>query len=228
MGALSWQWRSEKLVFLPQRALWRPEGRALFVADLHLGKAEVFQSHGIPLPSDSDRSTINPLLELCHRWQPQRLFILGDLIHARVGVTPGLRQVLRALPELSGAEVLLIGGNHDRHTWLEGFPQLPSQPLGQLWLSHEPEEPQPGLDGARLNLCGHLHPVAKVQGSADRLRLPCFGYDPEGPRLVIPAFGRLTGGHECGHRYHQWLVADQAIVPWLNPLHHQRPGRRLA
>ncbi len=30
---------------LSQRALWRAEGRELFVADLHLGKAEVFQAH---------------------------------------------------------------------------------------------------------------------------------------------------------------------------------------
>ena len=50
MTALEWSWGDSPLTFLPQRALWRAEGRELFVADLHLGKAEVFQAHGIPMP----------------------------------------------------------------------------------------------------------------------------------------------------------------------------------
>ena len=64
---LSWTWGQEHLEFLPEKALWRPEGRELLIADLHLGKAEVFQAHGIPLPSDGDRGTFNPLLDLCSR-----------------------------------------------------------------------------------------------------------------------------------------------------------------
>ena len=224
MGELVWTWCSEELVFLPQRAIWRPQGRELLLADLHLGKAEAFQAHGIPIPSDADSGTLNPLLELCHRWQPRRVLVLGDLIHARVGLTPRLRDTLRALPDLSGAEVTLIGGNHDRHSWFEGLPQQPSLALGQLWLSHAPEtSPQPD----QLNVCGHLHPMTRLQGSADRLRLPCFAFDPDGPRLVIPAFGELTGGHDCGERYRQWLVADEAIVPWFSP-QSQIQGRQSA
>ena len=80
--------------FLPQRALWRQEGRVLMLADLHLGKAEAFQAQGIPLPSDADGGTFNPLLELCHQWRPQQLILLGDLIHARLGLTPRLRDNL--------------------------------------------------------------------------------------------------------------------------------------
>ena len=84
------------------------EGRELFVADLHLGKAEVFQAHGIPMPSDGDQGTLNPLLELCHAWSPQRLFVLGDLVHARIGITASLRETLLALPDLCGCPVVLI------------------------------------------------------------------------------------------------------------------------
>ena len=57
MSALEWTWGDSPLTFLPQRALWRAEGRELFVADLHLGKAEVFQAHGCLLytsPSPRD------------------------------------------------------------------------------------------------------------------------------------------------------------------------------
>ena len=100
MTALEWSWGDSPLMFLPQRALWRAEGRELFVADLHLGKAEVFQAHGIPMPSDGDQGTLNPLLDLCNVWSPQRLFVLGDLVHARTGITALLRETLLALPDL--------------------------------------------------------------------------------------------------------------------------------
>ena len=141
------------------------------VADLHLGKAEAFQANGVPLPSDADSGTVNPLLELCHRRQPRQVFILGDFIHARVGLTPRLRDSIRALPELCDAELRWIGGNHDRHSWLEGLPQRSSQALGKLWLSHEPEVP-PQSD--LLNVCGHLHPMTRLRGRADRLAPPLF------------------------------------------------------
>ena len=224
MAELVWRWRSEELVFLPQRALWRPAGGELLVADLHLGKAEAFQAAGVPLPSDADCGTLNPLLDLCHRWHPSRLIILGDLIHARSGLTERLREVLAALPTLADTQMVWIGGNHDRFSWLEGLPQQPAQSLGDLWLSHEPERPP---NEGKLNVCGHLHPVARISGGADSLRLPCFAFDPDGHRLVIPAFGQLTGGHECGELYRQWLVADDVIVPWLKP-HSKIQGRRSA
>ena len=37
-----WGWGNEYLHFLPEKALWREKDRVLMVADLHLGKAEVF------------------------------------------------------------------------------------------------------------------------------------------------------------------------------------------
>lgn len=220
-----WCWKQERLHFLPERALWRDDGRMLMVADLHLGKAETFQAQGIPLPSDGDAGTLNPLLELCHRWKPRRLLILGDLIHSRLGVTNKLREVLRALPNLIDADVDWIGGNHDRRSWLEGLPQQPSQRIGGLWLSHEPDTPPDDSDQPLLNICGHIHPMGRIHGGGDHLRLPCFAYEPNHERLIIPAFGELTGGHDCDHRYCQWLVADGTIVPWLSP---SRPNRARA
>ena len=52
-------------MLLAHKAIWRPSGRELFIADLHLGKAEVFQACGIPLPSDGDRGTFERLEWLC-------------------------------------------------------------------------------------------------------------------------------------------------------------------
>ena len=222
-----WHWGSEELVLMPQRALWRPKSRQLMVADLHLGKAEVFQAHGIPIPSDGDRCNLNRLKQLCQVLQPEELLILGDLIHGRQGLTDKLMESLQLLPRECSCKLTLIGGNHDRDAPCPGVPRQPSQRVGQLWLSHEPESPPEPGQTPLLNVCGHVHPVASLRSGNDRLRLPCFAYDPVRERLLIPAFGELTGGHDCGQRYRKWLVAENAIVPWLDPSpHHQT--RRLA
>ncbi|MEA5475855.1 ligase-associated DNA damage response endonuclease PdeM [Synechococcus sp. CCY9201] len=202
------QWGQHQLLFLGDKAVWDPRQGLLLVADLHLGKAETFQAHGIPLPSDGDGATLNVLLALAHRWRPRRVVVLGDLIHSRLGLTAELRQKLAALPQLLGCPLQLIGGNHERGSWIDGLPQEPAQAAGALWLSHEPD-PRPG----RLNLCGHLHPVALLGRRGDRLRLPCFAYDPQGQRLALPSFGQLTGGHPRPQGEQLWLVAEGTVVP---------------
>ena len=213
------RWQGHALELLAQRAVWDPDRRVLLVADLHLGKAEVFQAFGIPLPSDGDGGTLNPLLSLVHQHHPREVVVLGDLIHSRLGLTAELRHKIAALPELMGCPLRLIGGNHERGSWLEGLNQEPSQALGPWWLSHAPE-PRTGL----LNLCGHRHPVAVVGDAADRLRVPCFAFDPVQATLVLPAFGSLTGGHPCPPGERLWLVAEGQVLLWNQRSSRLRPG----
>jgi DNA ligase-associated metallophosphoesterase len=219
----SFHWQGEELRLLSDRAALDPRRGVLLVADVHLGKAESFQARGVPLPSDGDTANLNRLLELAHRHGPARVVVLGDLIHSRLGLTAELRTKLAALPELLGCALELVGGNHERGSWIAQLPQQPSQALGPWWLSHEPE-PRAGL----LNICGHLHPVALIGRGADRLRLPCFSYDPRQQRLALPAFGDLTGGHPSAPGERQWLVAEGAVVPWSTadgePFRPRRPG----
>lgn len=206
-GTLIWQGSSLEL--LPQRALWDGAGGCLLVADLHLGKAESFQASGIPLPSDGDLSTLNQLLDLAAQHQPQRVVVLGDLIHSRVGLTAELRAKIRALPELLGCPLELIGGNHDQGSWLEGLRAGPPQRCGDLWLSHEPCTPhEPDL----LNVAGHVHPVAVLGQGADRLRLPCFALHRTTRQLLLPAFGHLTGGWAVSPEYQRWVIADGHVL----------------
>ena len=61
--------------------------------------------------------------------------------------------------------------------------------------------------------------MSRISGAGDHLRLPCFAFQADDARLIIPAFGELTGGHDCDQRYLQWLVADDNIVPWLSHSH---------
>jgi DNA ligase-associated metallophosphoesterase len=204
-------WHGHQLNLLGDGALWDPNQQLLLLADVHLGKAETFQANGIPLPSDGDAANLNRLLDLAHRLRPREVLVLGDLIHSRLGLTLSLRQKLAALPDLLGCHLTLVGGNHDRGSWLEGLPATPSQQRGVLWLSHEPELPPPG-DPPLLNICGHLHPVALLGGGADRLRLPCFALDRPAQRLLLPAFGNLTGGHPCAPQLQRWVIADGCVM----------------
>jgi uncharacterized protein len=206
-AAAPFAWGGETLELLAARAIWDPGRRVLLLADLHLGKAESFQAQGIPLPSDGDAATLNALLELATRRRPAQVIVLGDLIHGPLGLTGELRAKLAALPELLSCPLRLVGGNHERGSWIAGLAQEPSQSLGPWWLSHEPD-PRAGL----LNLCGHLHPVALLGGNGDRLRLPCFSYCPRSERLALPAFGALTGGMPLPRHERQWLVADGAVL----------------
>ena len=219
MIAAPFRWREHELLLLPQRAVWDPLQALLLVADLHLGKAETFQAHGIPLPSDGDAATLNTLLELAHRLRPRQVVVLGDLIHSRLGLTLELRRKLQALPDLLGCPLRLIGGNHERGCWLEGLLQESSQAIGPLWLSHAPEP-----NSGHLNLCGHHHPVAVVGRGADRLRLPCFAFHPAADRLLLPAFGELTGGEPLRGNEQIWLVADGQVIAWQRPDRSRRDG----
>lgn len=202
-------WRGHRLLLLPQRAVWDPQQELLLLADLHLGKAESFQASGIPLPSDGDLGNLNRLLELAQHWHPRRVVVLGDLIHGPLGLSEELRQKLRALPALLGCPLELVAGNHERGSWLEGLSAAPARRIGPLWLSHEPESRRPP---DLLNLCGHLHPVALLGRGADRLRLPCFGLDHQQGRLLLPAFGDLTGGHPCPDGLERWVIAEQCVL----------------
>ena len=218
-----WRWREEELVLLAQKAIWRPSSAELFVADLHLGKAEVFQACGIPLPSDEDKATLLRLERLCEQWRPKRVIILGDLIHGPLGLTQRLLADLKNLHHRLNADVLLIGGNHDRRLDSSALPQHPAFRLGELWLSHEPEQPMDGREG--LNLCGHIHPTTTLRQGPDQLRLPCFAFDNVEQRMLIPAFGELTGGHHCRQRDRKWLVAEGTIVPWFDSAQASRACR---
>jgi DNA ligase-associated metallophosphoesterase len=222
--AEAFQWRGERLLLLGGRAAFDPRRALLLVADLHLGKAESFQAHGVPMPSDGDAATLNRLLQLAHEHRPRRVLVLGDLIHSRLGLTAELRAKLAALPELLGCPLGLIGGNHERGSWIAQLPLQPSRAIGPWWLSHAPE-PRPG----HLNICGHLHPVAVIGHGADRLRLPCFSYDQARERLALPAFGELTGGHPTAAGERHWLVAENRLVPWTGQswgtLRPRPPGR---
>jgi metallophosphoesterase superfamily enzyme len=48
----------------------------------------------------------------------------------------------------------------------------------------------------------------------DRLRLPCFHWQPRQQRLTLPAFGEFTGGYDIALAAGEtaYVVAEEAVV----------------
>jgi uncharacterized protein len=188
------EYAGETVCLLPERALWWPAGRTLFVADLHLGKAATYRALGQPVPAGTTRENLARLGALLLHYQPRQLVFLGDLLHAAQARTPSVLQGLAAWREgFAALDCVLVRGNHDSRA---GDPpaslgiRVVDEPLalGPFAACHHPQHHETlGV------IAGHLHPALNLSGSGrDRLRLPCFCLDAG--LLVLPAFGEFTGG----------------------------------
>jgi len=224
VSASSLNWNGQTLVFLPDKALWVEQQRLLLIADVHLGKADHLQAHGIAIPSDGERANLQRIEQLSQHWQPAELIVLGDLVHHPKAISSELEQRVVALLDSLNCPITWVEGNHDRRSRLGTLQGQPSQSRQGLWLSHEPEEPPEG----QLNICGHLHPVSILRQASDQMRLPCFSLVRSIPRLVLPAFGCLTGGFPADRSSEQWVVADETVLPLPNGRPQRPPRHRRA
>lgn len=184
---------AESLVALAERALWWPRTRTLFVADVHLGKAESLRATGQALPIGANETDLDRIGRLLGVHAAERFVVLGDWVHGPASLTPGLDRALRGFREAHATvECVLVLGNHDRRARAEaerwGFHVFPEGSLlDGIACWHEP----PSGRVAEPSLSGHLHPAVALRGRNERVTLPCFWR--RGPSLVLPAFGRLTG-----------------------------------
>ena len=181
----------ERLVLLPDRAIWLPDHQALIVSDLHLGKISHFRKHGLAIPQSAELPDLLRLSGMCERLRPEHLILLGDLFHS------DLNQAWESFSAWAagfGGRITLVQGNHDilpAEVYAAcGIISVPELGLEQLLLTHDPIVPPEG----RFNLAGHVHPGVRLQGRGKQsLRLPCFFIRPNS--LMVPAFGSFTGLH---------------------------------
>lgn len=188
--------RAGELLLSPERVAYAPAHKALFVADIHLGKAATFRSLGVPVPAGTTRDNLERLSTAIHRFNPDSVYFLGDLLHAKAAHNPELLGQLHAWRQYHANTTLtLIRGNHDSKA---GDPppsldvSVVEEPflLGGFALCHHPQS-RSGL----LVLAGHEHPVVVLNGKGkSRARLPCFYLKPD--QLILPSFGAFTGGYQ--------------------------------
>ena len=208
---------NHRLRLLDDKALYLPERKALLVSDVHLGKAESFQSLGIPISSQMNEENLDRLKRLIYQTNPKKLFILGDLFHAKASLVPEVLISWDTFLKESGVDVCLIVGNHDRRLISELPPlsmtcQIEAVKVGPLLLSHEPEKKH----RAELNICGHIHPVIKLRSRTDSLRIPCFFLEKDQRRLTLPSFGEFTGGYEVelASNTCAYVVCEGDVIPF--------------
>ena len=210
-------WAGARLQLLPERAMWWPASRVLFVADLHLGKAAAFRALGQPVPGGTTRENLSRLSRLIETHRPAQLVFLGDFLHAAEARTAS---VLAALRDWRAAHedvaMTLVRGNHDRRA---GDPPpgldiaIVEEPhlLGPFACCHHPQ-----THPTHFVLAGHVHPVRVLHGlGRDRLRLPCFVAEPG--QAILPAFGEFTGGWRIETAPQRRFYAVGGAAVWALP-----------
>jgi DNA ligase-associated metallophosphoesterase len=182
------------LVALPQGALFWPARAALLVADLHLEKASWFARLGQMLPPYDSLATLSDLSLLVASTGAREIWCLGDSFHDRHGcdrLPARARELLIAMT--SATDWTWIIGNHD-----PGFADhcggriVEEAEMDGLVLRHEADPAE-----TRPELSGHFHPKLRVTHRGRLVARRCFVATPR--KLILPAFGALTGGLDAHH-----------------------------
>jgi uncharacterized protein len=199
-----------ELVALPQGALFLPARRALLVADLHLEKASWFALRGQMLPPYDSHATLADLAAVAAATNPAEIWCLGDSFHDVGGCARLPAEACAALRALTGRHRWTwITGNHDPLAPSEvGGVALVEAEVDGLVLRHEAE---PGE--ARPELSGHFHPKLRIARRGRMVSRRCFVRTDR--KLILPAFGALTGGLDAHHPEIVRAVGQgaEALVP---------------
>jgi hypothetical protein len=182
------------LVALREGALFWPARRALIVADLHLEKASWFARFGQMLPPYDSLATLADLSALAAATAAEEVWCLGDSFHDVEGCDRLPARAREVLTGLTGAtRWTWITGNHDPgFTDRCGGAVLGEAEVAGLILRHE-ADPAEG----RPELSGHFHPKLRIRQRGRQVSRRCFVASER--KLILPAFGSLTGGLDAGH-----------------------------
>jgi hypothetical protein len=182
------------LVALPQGALFWPAREALIVADLHFEKASWFAKFGQMLPPYDSIATLADLAALVAATSAREVWCLGDSFHDSAGCERLPVRARDMLLALTGAtRWVWITGNHDAHMVDHcGGEIVIEAEVDGLVLRHEADARE-----MRPELSGHFHPKLRVNVRGKRVARRCFVATPT--KLILPAFGSLTGGLDADH-----------------------------
>ena len=195
-----------------RRAVWLEKERALAVADLHLGYVWAHRAAGQMLPLSVRDDTLDRLAALVADYAPERVVLLGDIVHQAVPVAALLAELVRLRDEVGGrARLHWLAGNHDRRlaALLEtiggGIFLERELALGPHRFAHGDacaESAAAGLLAAAQAaggrwFIGHEHPAVVLgDGMATHVRCPCFLVAPQ--LVVLPAFSGWSAGSPLG------------------------------
>ena len=174
--------------------LYWPARRALLVADLHLEKASWFARLGQFLPPYDSHATLTALEQEIERSGATRLYCLGDSFHDSFGcdrLPEDARALLTSLTRR--LDWTWIVGNHDpRFADHCGGLVEEEVKLGGIVLRHEAVRGE-----AQPEISGHFHPKLRLTLKGRHVSRRCFILSAT--KMIMPAFGALTGGLDARH-----------------------------
>ena len=207
--SIRFYWKDTLLELFPSRALFNHNTKELLISDIHIGKGEYFQLHGIPLTNNEDESNFKRIYQLLNQLEPKELIIIGDLFHSRFSLSDNLKNKIKNLSNNFKNKIILIEGNHDRGCYLKDILFMKYKKSFNLVYSHEPLF-EKGKD--ILNICGHYHPKTFLKNSQDKLVFSCYAMDKKNNILFLPAFGDLTGGYICNKDFKKWAIVSEELI----------------
>ena len=188
-------------------ALFWPRENALLVADLHLEKASFFAKHGQMLPPYDSRETLGRIASALRETGARRVFCLGDNFHDSAGTLRLEAHAAGMLAALTRAtDWVWITGNHDTPIDSPGAIHIEGTLAEELEVSGVILRHRATQGESRPELSGHYHPKLTVTAGERRIARPCAVASES--RLILPAFGALTGGMNA---------ADPVILAAMQP-----------
>jgi uncharacterized protein len=178
----------------PEGALYWPAQSALLVADLHLEKASWFAKAGQMLPPYDSIATLTALEHDIDRSGAMRLYCLGDSFHDRFGCDR-LPAVARALltSMTERLDWIWITGNHDAGFIDHCGGRIAEEvEIDGIIFRHEAV-----VDDPAPEMSGHFHPKLRLAMRGRSVSRRCFV--ASATKLILPAYGTLTGGLDAHH-----------------------------
>lgn len=189
MPDVAFSFAGHRFVPLASGALFWPALETLLVADLHLEKASYYGIHGQFLPPYDSLDTLDLLQREVAATGATSVWCLGDSFHDSGGagrLPAAARATLAGL--IAQADWLWITGNHDGDSAGALGGRCADEALaGGIALRHAAVQ-----SSATPEISGHYHPKVAVHVRGRRIVRRCFAVTPQ--RIVLPAFGALTGG----------------------------------
>lgn len=187
----------QEFLLIAGRALYWQREHTLLVADLHLEKASWYAARGSMLPPYDSRETLERVADAVKQTGARRVITLGDNFHDDGGTSrldPYACGMLEALTR--SLDWVWITGNHDEKMQRSFGGTLANElEIGGIVLRHIAQAGE-----TRPELSGHFHPKVRVKLRERHISRPCGVLSRGangGDRMILPAFGALTGGMDA-------------------------------
>ena len=205
--------RGERLLLLPERAVWWPAKKTILLSDLHWGKSAHFRKNGIPMPGSTQEEDALRLAKIVREHRAERMIVAGDFFHSKHNKE--VDDFGRWREAHSALHIDFVLGNHDI---------LPLQAYQSWNLAVHPESlkespfiiTHDAVDNSDLfTIHGHIHPGVKLHGlGRQAFTLPAFCISET--NMILPAFGKFTGCKLVRSEDYTgiYVVGDGKVMKW--------------